>query len=216
MAIILTYIETETVPSPKFSPLPIPSATPQKTYTKIHSNWKIATEPHHDDSVAAGKLPRILQSTGWSFEPGVEQRGPVIITRPSGHKIVITEPEGLDPITLFNTQYNSRRSSSLPSGLSFQSTPKEQQRGKRKVRFAKWQDIIPPVCTDLILYREFGPDSCLSYTAASRGGGQGVRGKKFDWFRLWIVVLLVAYLGLVLLGSSLSSSDEDFLGASCI
>lgn len=216
MAIILTYIETETDPSPKFSPLPIPSATPQKTYTKIHSNWKIATEPHHDDSVAAGKPPRILQSTGWSFEPGVEQRGPVIITRPSGHKIVITEPEGLDPITLFNTQYNSRRNSSLPSSLSFQSTPKEQQRGKRKVRFAKWQDIIPPVCTDLILYREFGPDSCLSYTAASRGGGRGVGGKSFDWFRLWIVVLLVAYLGLVLLGSSLSSSDEDFLGASCI
>lgn len=210
MAIILTYIETESVPSPKFNPLPVPS---QKTYTKIHSNWKIATEPHHDDNVTAGKPPRVMQSTGWSFEPGIEQRGPVIITRPSGRKIVITEPEGLDPITLFNTQYNSRRSSSLSSGLSSQPTPKEQQRGKRKVRFSRWQDIIPPVCTDLVLYREFGPDSCLSYTAASGGGG-GV--KRFDWFRLWVVALIVAYLGLVLLGNLISSSDEDFLEESCM
>lgn len=205
MAIILAYIETESIPSHRFAPLPV--STPQKTYTKIHSNWKIATEPHHDDSITTGKPPRILPSTGWSFEPGVEQRGPVIITRPPGHKVIVTEPEGLDPITLFNTQYNSRRSSSVSSGLSFQPTPREQQqRGKRKVSFAKWQDIIPPVCTDLVLYREFGPDSYLSYTAAS-GGGRRVRG--FDWGRLWIAALAVAYLGLVLLGNSIGSSDED-------
>lgn len=216
MAIILAYIETESIPSHKFTPLPVPSTTtPQKTYTKIHSNWKIATEPYRDDGVTTGKPPRILSSTGWSFEPGVEQRGPVIITRPPGHKVTITEPEGLDPITLFNTQYNSRRSSSMSSSLSFQSTPQEQQRGKRKVRFAKWQDIIPPVCTDLVLYREFGPDSCLSYTAASGGGGGGkMRG--FDWARLWIVALAVAYLSLVLLGNSIGPPDEDLGKELCI
>lgn len=34
MAIILAYIETESIPSHKFTPLPVPSTTtPQKTYT---------------------------------------------------------------------------------------------------------------------------------------------------------------------------------------
>lgn len=209
MAIILAYIETESIPSRKFNPLPFPppSAIPQKTYTKIHSNWKIATDPHRDD-VITGKSPRIMSSAGWYFEPGVEQRGAVIITRPSGHKIIISEPEGLDPITLFNTQYNSRRNSSVSSSLSFLPKPKEQQRKKRKVTFAKEQDIIPPVCTDLVLYREFGPDSCLSYTATSAR-------VRFAWLRSWVVALVVAYLGLVLLGSWTSSPDEDFLQASC-
>jgi hypothetical protein len=152
MAILLAYIETE--PDPK----PIPAGA----YMKIR---KIATAPH--EAVTGGSRT----------DPPSALRGPVTITRPAGCKTVAPEV-GLDPITEFNTRFNSQRFTS--SCLASATRSKE----KRRVTFAKKLDIIPPVCTDLVLYRAYGPDSFRLDTET-----RWLR--KAFWSGIWIVGLLV-------------------------
>lgn len=151
MAILSTSIETEQAPIYKFNILPIHSAqVAQKTNPNLRSSWKFA-------GTASGELPTTMSFASRVHEPGAEQRGPVMIARPTGRKIEVQEPEGLDPITLFNTQFNSRRFTTSSPSILPMAEPKE-PKAKRKVSFASKADTIPPPCMDLVLYREYGPD----------------------------------------------------------
>lgn len=86
----------------------------------------------------------------------------------------------VDAETLWNTQFNSRRSTTSAASSS---TGSPRPNRRKRVGFAKELDIIPPVCKDLVLYKR---------DASVPPGREGV--KWWMWI-LGLIVLEVLFLG---------------------
>lgn len=198
MAILLAYIDAEPNLRCKRNALSIPAAAAaQKSYAKIRNSRKIATTPHE---AATDEPPTVLPPVHLVHEPDIQHQGPVKITQPTGYRVVPLELEGLDSVTAFNTQLNSRRSTSSYTSTS----PVAKLKEKKRVTFAKKLDIIPPVCTDLVLYREYRLDS-------SRLNTETRKMRRILWSAFLVMGLAVMeYFSLVFFGESLGFFGMDF------
>lgn len=134
MAVLLAYIEPDPTP---------PSKPPAITYLAPADPIILPSPKPHPVPPPPRKPHDTL--------PAAAHR-PVRIPRPSGLKITPQAAEdGLDPTTAFNTQFNARR----PALISYPEI--KTKTGGKRVRFKERDEVIPPVCMELVLYRAYGP-----------------------------------------------------------